>query len=72
MPGFNARSGAFQAAVIPFVAFPFNSLCQFSPAHPRPAVGFDIVWSRKCGIAVIGLIFFTVALVRFRRTVAVS
>jgi hypothetical protein len=53
MPGFNARNGAFQAAVIPFVAFPFNSLCQFSPAHPRPAVGFDIVWSRKYGIAAI-------------------
>lgn len=34
--------------------------------------GFDIVWRSFAAVAAIGLIFFAVALVRFRKTVAVS
>ena len=42
-----------------------------SPILYRDA-GFDIVWRNFATVAAIGLIFFTVELVRFRRTVAVS
>jgi ABC-2 type transport system permease protein len=52
--------------------FPSTHYVNFAQAILYRGAGIEIVWRSFAIIAVIGLVFFTVALVRFRRTVAVS
>ena len=56
----------------PSFHFSFTHYLNFAQAIFYRSAGFDIIWRRFATVAAIGLIFFTVALVRFRRTVAVS
>ena len=52
--------------------FPSTHYVSFAQAILYRGAGFDSVWRSFAAVAGIGLVFFVVALVRFRRTVAVS
>lgn len=52
--------------------FPSTHYVNFAQAILYRGAGFDIVWRSFAIVAVIGAIFFGVALFRFRRTVAVT
>lgn len=52
--------------------FPSTHYVSFAQAILYRGAGFDIVWRSFAMVAAIGLVFFGVALFRFRRTVAVS
>jgi len=52
--------------------FPSTHYVSFAQAILYRGAGFDIVWRSFAAVAGIGLVFFAIALVRFRRTVAVS
>lgn len=73
LSGGNTPIESMPAALQNFVQiFPSTHYVSFAQAILYRGAGFDIVWRDFAAVAGIGLIFFTVALLRFRRTVAVS
>jgi ABC-2 type transport system permease protein len=52
--------------------FPSTHYVNFAQGILYRGAGIEIVWRSFAAITVIGLIFFAVALLRFRRTVAIT
>jgi hypothetical protein len=70
MPGFKLKERRLPSRRYPFIPFPLDELRQLRQAILYRGASFDIVWRSSATVAAIVLVFFTVALVRFRRTVA--
>jgi ABC-type multidrug transport system permease subunit len=56
----------------PWLVFPSTHYVNFAQAILHRGAGIEIVWRSFAAITVIGLIFFAMALLRFRRTVAIT
>ncbi|MGC1722696.1 MAG: hypothetical protein WA746_27270 [Isosphaeraceae bacterium] len=46
-----------------------DPLYQLRPGYPVPRGGLEVVWRDFAALAAIGVVLFTLALARFRRTV---
>jgi len=60
---------------VPFVielSFPSTHYVNFAQGIFYRGAGIEIVWRSFAAITAIGLIFFAIALLRFRRTVAIT
>jgi hypothetical protein len=67
--GLQAQGAApFKPPLSPSFHFPSTHWVNFAPANLYRGAGFDIVWCSFATVAAIGFVFFTAALVRFRRT----
>jgi hypothetical protein len=72
MPGLKLKERRLPSRHYPFVPFPSTHYSTSPKPSCLAALAFNIVWRSFATVAAIGLVSFTVALVRFRQTVAVS